>query len=497
VVGAGTRAGEVIHWKDTLRTSPSPALLSLSLAALLGVSTVGLAHCGDSGEAPPAAADAGKDGPTGATDPDAGPDAEVDPTPACAPDDVVSAIGACIDGGDGPKKCLETARAATPAPGGCDVDGDGLDDALEDAMAKSYAPVFAYNLGTGGTTGNSESAYPANAGFYLEHSTLVWRVDGDNATRKTVDPKPTLAKLRAATFVDGAVTRHASDPKTGEGPNFWLCLEKPGGNYDPDALVPNVDASRNLADGIDLFVVAHPTGTDKNGKFAVLEYMLFYPYNKFSLDDHEGDWEGGAVFVDLDTGHIVAAFTDRHPTADNFKLIVLEGAGALPAKDPSTEAPHYNVCDPTDSASVGGVRFWDFAGKHHHPVFYAAGGSHASYGYPGATKITGLACAEQTIVRDVHNGNGPKLVPHEGVYYTDWGKTKTAVGKGVHIRNLGERSKLRLDWTGFAGQWGCTLENIPKSFPGPWDNQRLCRHWLTNDWGAVPPFKASTATTCP
>ena len=100
------------------------------------------------------------------------------------------------------------------------------------------------------------------------------------------------------------------------------------------------------------------------------------------------------------------------------------------------------------------------------------------------------------MIRDVHNGSDAKLVPAEGAYYTDWGTTKSAVTNGVRFVNLGDSAHLRAAWSAFAGQWGCTLDSIPKSYPGPWDNARLCRHWLTNDWGAEAPFTPSTATTC-
>jgi hypothetical protein len=331
---------------------------------------------------------------------------------------------------------------------------------------------------------------------YVASSTLIWRVDGDESTRQVVDANPTLDSLRAARFTSGGTERHADQTALGEGPNFWLCLNQVGGSYPAESLVSSVELSRKLADGIDVLAVAHPSGTDPNGRYVALEYMLFYAYNKFTLDDHEGDFEGGAVFVDTETGKIAATYTDRHATSDSALLIPLEGPGLLPAKDPSTEAPHYNICDATSTDVVGGVRFWDHGGAHHHPVFYPAAGGHASYGYPGATKIQGLGCLEATMVRDVHNGNGPKLVPHESAYYTDWGTAKTPVEHEVHFVNLGERQNLVAQWSAFAGQWGCTLSSIPKSYPGPWDNQRLCRHWLTNDWGQAPPFARSTATTC-
>jgi hypothetical protein len=193
---------------------------------------------------------------------------------------------------------------------------------------------------------------------------------------------------------------------------------------------------------------------------------------------------------------VVAFFTDRHPTSDAHKLLALDGDDALPLKDPRTEEPHYNVCSDTRSGQSSGARFWDFDGQKHHPVVYVTAGGHASYAYPGATKIKGVGCLEATMIRDVHNGRGPKLVPADGAYYTDWGKTKKPITSGVHIRNLGEREHLREKWSSFAGQWGCTLGMIPKSYPGPWDNERLCRHWLTHDWGDAPPFALPTAKSC-
>ena len=452
------------------------------------------AQCGsdaESSDAPPALeADGGPR--EGSAAGDAGGATQV---PECRSAATVQAIGACIDAGSSPRDCLAKSRPAGSAA--CDADKDGLDDALEDAMLRSYAPVFAYNKGDGShTAGDSEPNFPTNMRHYVASSTLIWRVDGDESTRKVIDAKPTLDGLRAATFTEGTAVRHADVTSLGQGPNFWLCLNQEGGSYPADALVSSVEISRKLQDGIDLLSVAHLSGADPSGRYVVLEYMLFYAYNKFSFDDHEGDFEGGAVFVDTETGKVAALYTDRHATSDGTLVVPLEGPGLLPAKDPKGEAPHYNICDDSSTNDAGGVRFWDYAAKRHHPVIFAAAGGHASYGYPGATKIQGAGCFEATMIRDVHNGGGPKLVPFESAYYTDWSAGKSAVEHDVRIVNLGERKNLVAQWSAFAGQWGCTLQSIPKSYPGPWDNARLCRHWLTNDWGPAPPFVRSTATTC-
>lgn len=347
-------------------------------------------------------------------------DSAIDTGEACSTDAVVSTIASCIDGGGGPLACLAAARGVVADP--CDGDSDGMDDALEDAMMRSYAPAFAYNLGDGGhTAGSTEPNWPVNAAFYVANSSLIWRVDDNASSVVTIDSAPTLSSLPLATFMGHAAT----SPVLGDGPNFWLCLNQPGGSYSDASLVSTVEASRTLSGGIDLFASVHPSGSDVKGHYAVIGYMLYYTYNSFSLDNHEGDWEGGAVFVNLDSGNVAALDTERHATADTEKLIPLEGTDALPAKDPTSEAPHYDVCDPTDTSDIGGVRFWDFSGEKHHAVIYAAAGSHASYGYPGATKIQGVGCSEATMVRDVHNGNAEKLVPFDetGAYYLGWSST--------------------------------------------------------------------------
>lgn len=453
------------------------------------VALVSAVACGDGGSVGPDASSSGFDGGAAegaavdVTSVDAGSHAD------CIAAARVGAIASCIDGGGAPRDCA----AQSPGPDACDDDGDGMDDGLEDAMARSYAPVFAYNLGDGShQKGSSEPIWPANPSHYASHSTLIWRVDNNSSTVQSIAHAPKLDDLPLATYQ----AHKASDPALGEGPNFWLCLDQVNGSYPADALVTSMSASSALAGGVDLAVVVHPTGTDPNGRYAVLGYMALYAYNQFTLDDHEGDWEGGAVFVDMTSGDVVAIDTERHATADTEKLVPLVGSNAAPAVDPSNDPPKYDVCSATDVPR--GVRFWDFAGVRHHPVFYTAAGSHATYAYPGATKIQGIGCVELSIIRDVHNGQNARLVPHLGGYANDWtGAALTPVNAGVHVVNVGERSKLRATWTAFAGQWGCQLETIPKSYPGPWDNDRLCRHWLTNDWGNAPPFTPSTSTTCP
>jgi hypothetical protein len=60
------------------------------------------------------------------------------------------------------------------------------------------------------------------------------------------------------------------------GPSFWLCPNEDEGNYPAEALVPSMEASRTLADRIDIFSVAHPSVKDPSGRYVVLEDLLFY-----------------------------------------------------------------------------------------------------------------------------------------------------------------------------------------------------------------------------
>lgn len=77
---------------------------------------------------------------------------------------------------------------------------------------------------------------------------------------------------------------------------FLACLNEENGKYPAAALVWSLEASRQLADGIDVLSVA--------------------------------------VFVDTENGKFVAAHTDRHPTADSSLLIPLAGHHLHAASDP-------------------------------------------------------------------------------------------------------------------------------------------------------------------
>lgn len=413
---------------------------------------------------------------------------------------LTEAIARCIDGGDGPRACLARARAMTGGAVLCDQDRDGLADDLEDALGRSYALAFAFNGGDGTRTGgNPEPLWPDNVAHYVSNSRLIWRVDNDRSTVRVILDNPTLETLASASIDIGGRVRYAWDPSITDASNFWLCLQQVGGRYTVESQVRSMEASRTLPGGIDVAVIVHPSSRDPGGRYVFVANVLYYAYNEHSeVDNHEGDWEGAGVLVDLETGQVLAAYFDRHDSADNVRLLQLTGPDAVRAVDPASERTFGNLCTEADFAAARGVRFWDYRGVRHHVVVYVSTGGHAGYGYPGNTKILGVGCWEYSIVRDTHNGDGYKFLPWQGVYVRDWtGSDPRPVVHGVHLINVGEDRAARVPWVAYRGQWGCQHEAIAKSYPGPWGNARHCRPWITHDWGAAPPFvTVSSSSGC-
>jgi hypothetical protein len=408
----------------------------------------------------------------------------------CVTGMAVDAIAACVDEGTAPNACLARARAAAPAPL-CDEDRDGLEDDFEDALQRAYAMVFAFNQGNGTSAlGSPESCWPGNAEDTIANSRLIWRVDNDARTTVVAAEGLTPDLLGRATVMAAGSLRVARDPAAGHGANFWLCLRtRSGGGYDPALTLDTIEHSLALRGGIDVAGVVHPANGPGDARHVFVASVLYYPYNRHStVDNHEGDWEGAGVLVDRTTGAVVAAYFDRHPSEDNAHLVVL-GAAGYPALDPSRESPAGELCTEAAARAVKGIRFWDWNTRRHHAVVYVSTGGHAGYDMPGNTKILGVGCGTLTAPRDTHNGDGVKLVPWLGGFARAWGGpvTQRPVG-GVHLRNLGEDDRPRVSWAAYHGQWGCQHELVAKSYPGPWDNARHCRRWITHRWGAAVPF---------
>ncbi|MGZ3449898.1 MAG: hypothetical protein ACXVEF_09895 [Polyangiales bacterium] len=348
---------------------------------------------------------------------------------------------------------------STSGPDGCanacdtDEDGDGVGDRLELAIARTYAPAFAFNGGTYG--GNAETDWAANANHFVTHSKVVYRDSSDHL----VDAMPSLSTLEGATYG----SHHGNDPASGEGSDFWLCMT----DSSDAARVKSKAAMLALPDGVDLVSVVHPAGTGH----LFVSYSLLFAYNEHTtVDNHEGDWEGIAVFVDRKTGAVYAAWFERHDTTDDTKFV-----DATVTKDPATETSYGDLDSGFDK--VHGLRFWD--AKKRHVVAYVATGSHAMYDYPANTHIVKFG------PRDTHDGDGPKLLPFQGALVASFGDVSGDT-IAVHPKNPGEASKITVSFARFRGQWGCDDGTIGKSWPGPFGNARHPRPLLERTWGSPP-----------
>ena len=126
-----------------------------------------------------------------------------------------------------------------------------------------------------------------------------------------------------------------------------------------------------------------------------IQYWFFYPYNGFSVGEHEGDWEHITVGVTPDFDHIRRIFFSTHAGGDWLNR------------------------PEVDFNETG------------HPIVYSAKGSHASYSETGAHHRTGLP--------DDHTDDG-------GPIWQTW-KNLKAVGETFRPIN----GQLLVKYT---GRWG-------------------------------------------
>ncbi len=373
----------------------------------------------------------------------------------CARDVAVDKLTECL-ASKGPDECL--ASIGTPL---CDTDGDGLPDDLESALARAYAPAFAFNGGAFG--GNAETHWPANAAFFVKNARLTF-----GRSRTLVDARPTLDTLGAA-ITDG---HQADNPCPGQGSDFWLCLNDESNT----TLVTTEAEMRSLPGGIDVLSVAHPAnGPLDTSSHLFVSFSLMFPFNAHStVDDHEGDWEGVAVFVDRKSGAVDGAWFERHDTLDQQRFV---SARTYPVRDPAAEQPYGTVM--SVFSALHGLRFWDYSGARRHVVAYVSTGGHAMYDYPANTKIFKYG------PRDTHSGDGPKIVPWESRVSASFGATEGDALEVSYV-NPGEPRRITLPWARFRGQWGCTDRPIAKSWPGPFGNSRFQRPMFERTWGSPP-----------
>jgi len=433
-------------------------------------------------------------------------------TPSCIDPAVVTRVSECIDQATkSPWQCFVDV-AGERAP--CDQDQDGLDDQFEAALARSYVFAVAFNA-----QGPAETCWPGNVQQFVQQSLLLYSPSGSTSLgseAKTgyavVNELPQLNGLDVEKALVSGGERLANDPKQYQGPNFWLCQKKAynppkyGGMLGADEKLATSERSINVPGGVHAYMIVHPVNQGplpkaqdhvQTPRYVLVATEIFYPYNQRPFDNHEGDWEGGGVFVDTQDPHgaVIGAYFDRHPTTDHLQLTML--GQDVEAIDPGSESGGAMQCSNVGKG-VAGLRFWDFDGPRHHVVIYPAAGGHATYGYPGVTKIFGIGCSENAPeANDTHHGDGLKLLPWLGIFAEHWGDhTGVAVRDGVELVNLGEELTPLVSWAAYRGQWGCQdgLEGkLASSWPGPFGNHRHCRGWLRHDWHASPPFSPPSA----
>lgn len=377
-------------------------------------------------------------------------------------------ILACLDGtpATGPDACLAQV-GGTP----CDQDRDEVDDDLEDALGLAYAPVLAMSVGAYG--GDPENTWPANVTDFTAHANLIFRRTGDTGL---VDASPTLDSLPDATYVSAGKKRYADRPDKSDGQYFWVCL------LDTSAAARVTTSSAMLAapNGVDLPSVVHPAnGTLADSSDYFIAYPFFWAFNEFTMDEHEGDWETIALFVNRQTGAVDDFYSARHKTTDSA-FVDLSLTSAI---DPAAEVVSTAIVN-SPSASPHGIRFWDYAGARHHAVAYVGVGSHAMYDYPGNTQII----ANSSFI-DHHGGDGPKLLTWTGELVPGWTTATTAATASVTMNawNPGEEDAITLHWATFRGNWGCTpYDGVARSYPGPFGNESNPRSIYSKLWGSPP-----------
>ncbi len=417
-----------------------------------------------------------------------------DLSPPCVRGLATEPIADCINAVGKPRTC-ETRVLQELGQGHslCDRDEDGLGDDLEDALARAYAPAFAFNEGDGGNGhGKREPHWPSNAAHFLDNARLVWRHDALAPTTLGFPSNLSLDDLADAAVLSKGHKRKADDPALYRGSDFWLCLRKDDtGAYSQDALVSTMEASQHLHDGIDVTYIVHPTSpSTRDARYAVVTSYLFYAYNQHSgFADHEGDWEGVSEIIDLNEGTVVGVYFGRHDSVNNdrFQLAEVRNQAGNPTED--TTPVSSDICNKTDTARVKGIRYWDDDGLRHHVVVYVAAGGHASYSYPGNTKLMGApGCNRWLSLWDHHNGDGPLLLPWSDSYYDAQKRIHLPVIHGIRFLNVGEPEAPFYGFARFRGQWGCDHGLIGRAWPGPFGNARHARAVTSHIWGSVPPF---------
>jgi len=185
-----------------------------------------------------------------------------------------------------------------------DIDNDGIDDAEEQALAEKYAPVLYFE--------ENEEVYPVSISYALSNSNLNIS-DGSSIL---IDENPTVEEISKYT-----------DPNT----NYYLDNRK--GTIHDDGIIKDY---RENMDGLGYTVYAH---VFRKGNETVIQYWMFYAFNKGTLNTHEGDWEMVQIILDNENKPTEAMYSQHisgqkaqwnqvEKSGDHAKVYVARGSHA-------------------------------------------------------------------------------------------------------------------------------------------------------------------------
>ncbi|HEC88325.1 MAG TPA: DUF946 domain-containing protein, partial [Thermoplasmata archaeon] len=274
-----------------------------------------------------------------------------------------------------------------------DIDKDGIDDLDEKEIAEKYAPVLYFE--------KKEKVYPVSVEYHISNSNLN-RSDGNETI--LIDSSPDIEELSEYNDV---------------GRNYYL--DNRIGTADDEKIIDDYIEKKET---LGYTVYAHVT---QNNNLTIIQYWMFYAFNKGSLNNHEGDWE--MIQIILENGEPVKAFYSQHISGQKAEWRDVEKNGE-------------------------------------HPKVYVARGSHANYFRYYQGKL-GLAS-------DYVGKNGKILKPGDYELIILGEK-----GDGNHIEEQ--------NWIDFAGRWGDfgSVENELRGKKGPFGPayREEGEMWSGVEWG--------------
>lgn len=252
----------------------------------------------------------------------------------------------------------------TPGVLGADTDNDGIEDADEQTLAEKYAPILQFE--------KDEKFYPVSIQYHLNNSNLNQSRPGPDL----VDPDPTVAEIGAE-----------------QDPDLKFYLDNRLGNVSNDAIEKDYTSKES---DLGYTVYARVTlESYKSKSYYVIQYWMFYAYNKGPLNTHEGDWEVVQIVLDGDQKPQEAMYS-QHTAGERAEWDLVEKDG-------------------------------------NHPTVFVARGAHANYFRPYQGKFS--------LGNDVVGDNGEKLEPAD-----------------YDLVLLGEKGNddhtIDQNWLQYAGRWG-------------------------------------------